>query len=408
MTHVQRLWLALLLIGAPGQAQHPVATWYHQDCDTCHTPHKATPNATMPLQRSTNDATCLSCHPATTTTPTAPMAPAAPTPPTVVSRFLAMARSLGLAPAPSPAPSPGLAPPVPFGGSSHLTPRPGSPAAKYQRVVGRGSARTVLRMSCTGCHDPHARGPLKLRAQAFDSRGQLLLGARAANAAQVCFGCHAGPEAARFPDAEADVGRRFSPGVGSSHSIGKSAADRPDLPSLRGGLFRDRLDCTSCHADPDSTGLRGPHTSRFPALLKAAYGKEGDSALRGGRPNDLCYTCHDQASIEGNRSFPFHREHITGFTGGLRPLPTVPMPFRTPQQVRTGRPGLPFAGVGEPTPCATCHDPHGSTTFPALIAFDPRVVTRSSVGGVDFYRSGLGHGTCTLSCHGYDHVQTQY
>jgi hypothetical protein len=68
----------------------------------------------------------------------------------------------------------------------------------------------------------------------------------------------------------------------------------------------------------------------------------------------------------------------------------------------------PLAGFGEPTPCATCHDPHGSLNNPSLIRFDPAVVTRSSVGGVDFYRSGLGHGTCTLTCHGYDHVQAKY
>jgi hypothetical protein len=295
----------------------------------------------------------------------------------------------------------------PPGGSSHLKWDRASAGANYVRVVGAGKGQFVLRQGCSSCHDPHGKTIHKLAARAFDTRGQLIAGAKPVFAAQVCFGCHAGPDAAPLAALPPDLGLLFSPGRGSSHGIGRSVSDRADLPSLRVSTFKDRLDCTSCHASPDATGLRGPHVSRFPSLLRAAYGHERDVPFLAGRHNDLCYLCHDQRSIESNQSFPLHREHLTGFRNSPIALKTTP-PLRIGGEPQAARPRSFFLGLGEPTSCATCHDPHGSLKSQALISFDPKVVTRSSVGGVDFSRSGLGHGTCTLSCHGYDHIQTRY
>ncbi len=398
------LW-ALLGLASMGRAQHPDPTATHQDCMICHASHHAVPGS-VPLERSTNDADCIACHVApgsgliptttTTTTTAAAKVAASMTANLVVKTFLAGNESTPL-----------KAIPVPPGGSTHGQRGPGATGAKYVRVVGNGFKRTKLITGCTACHDPHGKSPGKLKALAFDARGNLLSGVKPTTVAQICYGCHAGPEAAPLLNANADLGQLFSQGTQSSHVIGSQVSDRPDLPSLRSGTFKDRLDCTSCHTNPDSAGLRGPHVSRFPSLLDAAFGHEKDAGFLGRRTNDLCYTCHDQRSIESNRSFPLHREHIYGFTGS-QPTTSLPLGVRPVPLLKLGRPLAPFPGFGEPTPCATCHDPHGSRKYPSLISFDTTVVTRSSVGGVDFYRSGLGHGTCTLSCHTYDHVQTRY
>lgn len=307
-------------------------------------------------------------------------------------------------------------PRVPGTASRHGRPLIEQPATAYKKAIRPGGGTAVLSDDCSACHDVHGKEPGMLSRKAFDTRGQLL-GIKPVSIAQRCFGCHAGPDAAPLHLLDPDLGALFAKGSMSSHGIGRLAADRPDLPSLQGVELQGRLDCTSCHDNPDPAGPKGPHASPYPFLLKATYGREGDSASVGDRSNELCFTCHDRHSIETNRSFPLHREHIYGFTGSSpsagRQKPRALEPgYSLPLGLRMGRVGGvstgPFAGFGEPTPCATCHDPHGSLKNPALIQFDKSVVARSSVGGVDFYRNGLGHGTCTLTCHGYDHVQTRY
>lgn len=312
--------------------------------------------------------------------------------------------------------------------SSAVASRHGMPLVKrsetaYRRAVQQGSARQAgkavsLSDDCSACHDVHGKEPGMLSRNAFDTHGQLL-GIKPVNNAQRCFGCHAGPDAAPLHFSDPDLGALFGKGSLSSHGIGQTAADRPDLPSLRAGAFRGKLDCTSCHDNPDPNGARGPHASPYPFLLKASYVREGDVGNVGDRANELCFVCHDRHSIESNRSFPLHREHLSGFTGRRPaekehrssthdPVNSLPLGFRMGRASNMGGTNSLFAGFGEPTPCATCHDPHGSAKNPVLIRFDKSVVTRSSVGGMDFYRNGLGHGTCTLTCHGYDHIQTRY
>ena len=302
-------------------------------------------------------------------------------------------------------------------GSSHMDGPFLERSRSYARFVDMGTPRgRVLTPQCNGCHDVHAKDRANsLGPAAFDASGKAMK-IRPILAAQICFGCHAGPEAARLGHTESDLGAVFGPSATSAHRPGTNVTSRPDLPSLRVGLFGGTLDCTSCHDNSDPTGPRGPHASAFPKLLKASFGREGDIARTGDRANLLCYTCHDERSILGNRSFPLHAQHINGFTGGgvaqgfKNPRGTIKMAPRpkTPWNGRFGGMGIFSAGVGQPTSCATCHDPHGSRKNPALISFDKAVVTRSSVGAIDFQRTGLGQGNCTLTCHGYDHVQTRY
>lgn len=288
----------------------------------------------------------------------------------------------------------------------------------YAREVSLGNTKVVIKDDCTACHDAHGRVEGLRSKHAFDTHGQPV-GGLPTTWAQVCFGCHAGNQAVALSTSSGDLGPRFTKGSGSSHFIGSRVLDRPDLPSLRGSTFLGRLDCTSCHGNSDSVGAKGPHGSTFPRLLKAAFAHESDLGQLGAGGNGLCYICHSRASIEGNQSFPLHREHLEGFTGPsskVKGRTTVLQRFdermslglRTPQDARPGRASQPFSGLGMVATCATCHDPHGSVDNPSLIAFDRKVVGPSSVGGVSFNRTGLGSGTCTLNCHGYDHVNARY
>lgn len=364
----------------------------HGDCRLCHGVHanmrltKASPKKTSMVSplHSEFDTACLYCH----------QGPSLPATDQGASKLSMWSGS----------------------GSSHFDGPFLDRAKGYVRVVDMGPRHSpLLRAECTGCHDMHAKDqPANLLSTAFDAFGKPMK-VKPTTIAQTCFGCHAGQEAVRIPRADHDLGTLFQPSAVSAHRPGEKGTGRFELPSLRLGLTKRSLDCTSCHDNPNPAGPRGPHASPFPHLLKASYGREGDVGMVGDRMNDLCFTCHDRTSILSNQSFPWHAQHVAGFTAASKVVgpATLRPSSRQTQVAGVGFRGLSAgsgssAGVGQPAACATCHDPHGSVKYPALIAFDKNVVTRSSVGAIDYQRSGLGHGTCTLSCHGYDHVQTRY
>ncbi|HJW33331.1 MAG TPA: cytochrome c3 family protein [Holophagaceae bacterium] len=401
-----RSWIGVVLalfIGSLGAVDGPKATPQktkaavaHGDCRLCHRTHasamsadgktpagkKQGPGAFAP---SVLDQVCLECHQG---------------PPVPAKDFEASKLE-----------------PWSGSGSSHVDGPFLERARTFTRIVDRGNGRKlVLKAQCDGCHDVHSKNRTSsLLPLAFDAQGKVQR-IRPANASQVCFACHAGQEAVKFFRGDGDLGALMGPTAQSAHRPGATASARADLPSLRTGFFTGTLDCTSCHDNPNPAGPKGPHTSPFPHLLKASYGREGEIATAGPRANELCFNCHDRISIEGNQSFPFHAQHVSGFTGlgatraGNRALPgkragAAPLPSWKPFTFSgAGSSG----GFGQPANCATCHDPHGSARNPALVAFDPGVVSKSSVGTIAYQRTGLRQGSCTLSCHGYDHVQTRY
>jgi hypothetical protein len=363
------------------------ASLTHRKCAACHVGHKGAGLARKAkVQKATLDQICIACHEGPSLAPTAEGAPKLPT--------------------------------WNGQGSAHLSGRFGTRrAGEYSRTFRQGAKTLRLVMDCSGCHDPHGKERGRLRTTAFDSRGQLLNRPPQA-VAEVCFGCHAGTEAAPLASSQADIGALFAMGIASGHTIGATAKGRPELPSLRTSAFQEPLDCGSCHGNPDPSGALGPHVSPNVALLKAPFGREKDLALLGERANDLCFTCHDKQSILANQSFAFHAQHLNGFTstGSAASQKRNPalseavalLGVRSSRDLRPGRAGAYLPGFGEPTTCATCHAAHGSTRAAALIEFDRSVVSPSSVGAPSFQRTGLGHGTCTLTCHGYDHAQTRY
>lgn len=365
----------------------PVKSQVHKACATCHKSHNVPRGGEKKLIRTSSvDELCLPCH--------------EPGKSPFMSEF---------------------APKLPGWtggeGSGHLKGRFSSKRTEaYARVVTSDTGQRVrLAQDCAACHDSHGRERGKLRRQGFDNRGQLL-DRRPQSVAEVCYGCHAGQEAAMLRSSNPDLGLLFAKNAMSSHRIGATAAGRPELPSLRSGLFAGGLDCTSCHDNPDAAGARGPHASPHVALLRAAYGRERDMPRLADRVNDLCFTCHDRASILANQSFAFHAQHVNGFTttasAANRKSPQMEaqaaLGIRTARDLRASRTGAFTAGRGEPTACGTCHASHGSLRQGALVEFDTSVVGPSSLGAPVFQRTSMGHGTCTLSCHGYDHVQTRY
>lgn len=391
------LWVGLVGSGLLGwdapkaPAQKSKAASAHGDCRICHrahTPGMAVGEKPLTAEKphgkgAAMDRICLACH----------QGPSAPTQDQGATKL-----------------------PIWSGtGSSHVDGPFLDRARTFARILDRGDGRKItLRVQCDGCHDVHPRNQSSsLLSLAFDAQGKVQR-IRPTTVSQVCFGCHAGTDAVRFLRGEGDLGALMGPSAQSAHRPGGTARNRSDLPSLRAGLFPGILDCTSCHDNGNPNGPRGPHTSPFPNLLKAGYAREADLSLLGTRGNDLCYGCHERASIEGNQSFPLHAQHLTGFTGmGTTRSAQVGGGSRRPAPARL--PGLRPAGLlsgsggfGQPTTCATCHDPHGSAKWPALVAFDPAVVGKSSVGTIAFQRTGLRQGNCTLTCHGYDHVQTRY
>lgn len=383
----------------PGQMVAPnrakgAASGAHRTCSACHKGHKGaagmgmggTAKAGRRDRSNAPDQICLSCH-----------------------------EGPYLAGNPNAAPK---LPPAGGEGSGHLKGRFSTRKAEgYVRTVRVGASLIRLSQECSGCHDPHGKERGRLRSTAFDTRGQVIE-RRTQFVADICFGCHAGTEAAPLSTSDSDLGRFFTRGVASGHGIGATAAGRPELPSLRTSAFQGRLDCVSCHDNPDPSGARGPHSSPHASLLKAPFGREKDLPKLGGRANDLCYLCHDRQSIASNQSFAFHNQHLTGFTqagagtanrqGASLSAAAAVLGLRSPKDLRPGRSGAYLPGYGEPATCATCHASHGSLRQAALIEFDKSVVSSSSVGSATFQQSGLGHGTCTLTCHGYDHVQTRY
>jgi predicted CXXCH cytochrome family protein len=256
-------------------------------------------------------------------------------------------------------------------------------------------------VECTDCHNPHAvvsdplRGPIASRAGTpviplamREVPGVSTAGLPVPTARfyyEVCYRCHADRPVrsrnriARDVDTGGNVRRQFLPTVASAHPVVFPARQDTDVPSLRPEQRnRQFISCQDCHNNPDAreqggAGPNGPHTSRYDYLLAHQY-ETRDFTVESPQAYALCYECHDRNSILGDESFSFHSEHV------LR-----------------GR-----------SPCSACHSAHGvpgsRSEHDHLINFDLSIVQ-----GRRFYQdTGRFRGTCTLQCHGVNHVNFTY
>jgi uncharacterized CHY-type Zn-finger protein len=202
---------------------------------------------------------------------------------------------------------------------------------------------------------------------------------------EVCFKCHADNPAPireriyRQRDTYGNIRRQFQVTAASAHPVVYPARGGTDVPSLLPNIRTNTImSCQDCHNNPDARQLggssaNGPHGSRYEFLLADRY-DTADFSTESPQTYALCYNCHDRNSILGDQSFRFHNRHVVA-----------------------GR-----------TPCSACHAPHGvggsRANHDHLINFDIAIV-----GGQRFFQdTGTFSGTCTLTCHGVNHVNFTY
>ncbi len=163
----------------------------------------------------------------------------------------------------------------------------------------------------------------------------------------------------------------------------------PDVVSLISPLrVGSVITCMDCHNSDSSrfaggSGPNGPHGSIFEPLLVRNYDRD-DFTMESAQSYALCYSCHSRDSILNNESFSLHAFHI----------------------------------VGTRATCNTCHDPHGisrrqgtSSNHSSLINFDLAIVQPVDAPEgrrIEYRDTGRFSGSCTLTCHGRDHINLPY
>jgi hypothetical protein len=160
-----------------------------------------------------------------------------------------------------------------------------------------------------------------------------------------------------------------------------------DSPHVSDGLAADA--CAACHRT---------HVSSDQNLLAASYRdrllKPAAEAYQGS-DFSLCYTCHSEAPFTapgtGATNFELHAQHVSGVVnpggGGTDIL-------------------VPGDGQGNAI-CAECHYRLHSTPLEVdlqLVKFAPNVVAKDGV----LEWTGPINKSCTLTCHGHEHVVAGY
>jgi predicted CXXCH cytochrome family protein len=262
-------------------------------------------------------------------------------------------------------------------------------------------------VECADCHDPHAEIPGQgsvFAGGVARMRGVSVTGAEVEVITaehQLCFRCHGSSPGKSLPYTrrlveENNLLRKFDPSNPSFHPVVEPGRN-PFVPSLVPPLTTSSIiKCSDCHNNDDLNGPRGPHGSNFRPLLERQYETRYPN-IESLDAYALCYKCHDRSSILSNESFPLHSRHITGQGFGIG------------RGLGSGSPGM----GRQNTPCNVCHDPHGVPRFPPhsgerLINFDLDVVEPNSLGALYFASDGGLSGSCSLLCHGKNHVDCRY
>ncbi len=241
----------------------------------------------------------------------------------------------------------------------------------YGEILPELDPSTPRHSECVDCHHYHY---VKNDDKTFGIRGVNIQGAiiqQINNEYELCFKCHS--YSANLPAEQTNKATIFNPSNPSYHPIVEIGKNRDDVPSL---LFpmtpASKIKCGDCHGNNDLTGPKGPHGSDYEHILRMNFnqddGPESEFAYQ------LCYQCHNRASILSNESFFYHNLHISL--------------------------------VG--TSCRTCHNPHGSIQYTHLIDLDSPSIMRSNTGNLDFIDLGSKAGQCFLNCHGKDHDPATY
>jgi hypothetical protein len=181
--------------------------------------------------------------------------------------------------------------------------------------------------------------------------------------------------------------------------------------------------CVNCHGDPqkwdstlplggtDATAAGGdlaPHTSQYRGILIQNYQDrvlKPAGELYTASDSALCLVCHAEEGLVSSSSsatnFRLHQEHLTGIAGK-----------------GNGGTNIDTPGDGQGNAiCAECHFRiHGTAlayqvgdrTNTRLVNFAPDVLPDGASGVLKWTSTGVSTGTCTLTCHGYDHQAKVY
>ncbi len=282
-------------------------------------------------------------------------------------------------------------------------------------LVSQGSRH----VECQDCHNSHAvkANPLYDPVSRFirRTRGITIDGVEIEEITaeyELCFRCHGDTQP--FSNTltnrlvnEPNVRLDYSPDNPSYHPVAAIGKNRK-VPSLTlSGREESTIKCTHCHRNNNQDftsngGADGPHGSDNSPILYRQYDTTDPAPWSISRYR-MCEDCHVLASIVRNDSFTQHGSHIRG---------------------SYDEDNMEDPDKGGGTPCNTCHDPHGvragggiggEHTGTHLINFNTDVVSPNSEGKLYFYDpnpintvSDPFEGTCSLSCHGKDHVSCSY
>lgn len=186
---------------------------------------------------------------------------------------------------------------------------------------------------------------------------------------EVCFKCHS--SWTKQPPGQPDLARETNPANASFHPIQAAGRNRNiDPRAFSNGMTSDSLvRCTDCHGS-DESRARGLHGSAYQYLLKKP------SIANAGRQtmtrNDLCFDCHT-FDVYAEASSPADVQRASR--------------FNSPAAV-----GHAFHVGVQHVPCYSCHETHGSSRIPALIA-------TGRMPGISSYSQNPNGGTCSPACH---------
>jgi len=299
----------------------------------------------------------------------------------------------------------------------------GSPAAKDLRatfaktyshpvaLAGRHSALedgqpaaysvTNRHAECADCHNPHAladdvtpptkpaapgslKGVARVAVNNLGSNSVALTFRGPSDPApvkeyEVCFTCHS--SWTTQPVGQADYAAKFNEKNPSFHPVeaqGKNINIRSNA-FVNGWAGAQTMYCSDCHTS-DDPAIRGPHGSTNRYILKKPY--VASASKRTMSSGELCFDCH-RYDTYANNSASTTVKNYSRFNGSG---------WGWPMEDIFGGGHTYHVGV-QRISCYTCHETHGSTSQPFLIALgrNPGINT--------FVPTSTG-GRCNATCHG--------
>ncbi len=245
---------------------------------------------------------------------------------------------------------------------------------------------TNRHVECADCHDAHAANNENIGNVSGALRNVKGIRANGTPTSQIsaehelCFRCHGDnttgstPYITRqFP--EMNKRRALATSNISYHPVLGIGRNQNDVPSLIAPYTTESIiTCGDCHNNDSGpnilgAGPNGPHGSVYPPLLERKQNLT-DYTIESAQEYALCYKCHSRDNILAGSSFRKHALHIL----------TVQ------------------------APCTACHDPHGSGPYQYLINFDRSIVSPNSYGNLTYEHYGTHRASCSLMCHGQDHI----